>query len=105
MIANTPKPPYYAVLFSSIKVNEDHGYSEMADLMLNLAQRQKGFLGIEHAKNELGITISYWKDLKDIKNWKQHSAHLIAQQKGMTEWYKYYKVRIAKVERDYDFKS
>lgn len=103
MIAKTPKPPYYAVIFSSILSEEIDGYSKMAELMLSLASRQKGFLGIESARNELGITVSYWKDLDSIKKWKQHSDHIIAQQKGRTKWYKNYKTRIAKVERDYDF--
>jgi heme-degrading monooxygenase HmoA len=105
MIANTPKPPYYAVIFSSIRSEEIDGYSEMADRMVDLASRQEGFLGLESARNELGITVSYWKDLDSIKKWKQHSDHLVAQQKGRTKWYKNYKTRIAKVERDYEFEK
>lgn len=105
MIANTPKPPYYAVIFSSIRSEEIDGYSEMADLMVDLASKQEGFLGVESARNELGITVSYWKDLDSIKKWKQHSDHLVAQQKGRTKWYKNYKTRIAKVERDYEFEK
>lgn len=105
MIANTPVPPYYAVIFSSIRSEEIDGYSEMADLMVDLASKQEGFLGIESARNELGITVSYWKDLDSIKKWKQHSDHLVAQQKGRAKWYKNYKTRIAKVERDYEFEK
>jgi len=105
MIANTPKPPYYAVIFSSIRSEEIDGYSEMADLMVDLASKQEGFLGVESARNELGITVSYWKDLDSIKKWKQHSDHLVAQKKGRTKWYKNYKTRIAKVERDYEFEK
>ena len=62
MIANTPKPPYYAVIFSSIKEENTKGYSEMADFMVELAKKQEGFLGVESARNELGITVSYWKN-------------------------------------------
>jgi len=105
MIPNTPRPPYYAVIFSSIRSEEIDGYSEMADFMVDLASRQEGFLGVESARNELGITVSYWKDLNSIKKWKQHSDHLVAQKKGKTEWYKNYKTRIAKVERDYEFEK
>ena len=103
MIANTPKPPYYAVIFTSIRTEIESGYIEMADLMVNLASTQDGFLGVESARNELGITVSYWEDLESIKKWKQHSEHLIAQKKGQTDWYKSYKTRICKVERDYEF--
>lgn len=103
MLATTPTPPYYAVIFTSVKNEEDKGYSEMADLMVELARQQDGFLGIETAQNDLGITVSYWRDADAIKNWKAHTDHQIAQKKGKTDWYKQYKVRIAKVERDYDF--
>ncbi|WP_242696035.1 antibiotic biosynthesis monooxygenase family protein [Desertivirga brevis] len=103
MIANTPQPPYYAVIFSSIKTEVNDGYSEMADLMVELARKQEGFIGVESARNELGITVSYWKDLESIRKWKQNSDHLIAQNKGRADWYKHYKTRIAKVERDYGF--
>jgi heme-degrading monooxygenase HmoA len=105
MIASTPEPPYYAVIFSSVRTEKFDGYSEMADLMVKLASTQEGFLGVESARNELGITVSYWKDLESIKKWKQHSDHLIAQSKGRTEWYENYKTRIAKVERDYEFEK
>ncbi len=106
MIAKTPKTPYYAVIFTSIKSEEfNNDYSEMADLMVQLAQEQDGFLGIESARNELGITVSYWKDLESIKKWKENSQHTIAREKGRNEWYKSFKTRIALVERDYEFES
>jgi heme-degrading monooxygenase HmoA len=105
MIANTPKPPYYAVIFSSIKTEENNGYSEMADLMIELANQQEGFLGVESSNDKLDITVSFWKDLESIKQWKQHSEHLVAQKKGKSDWYKKYKTRIARVEKDYDFEK
>jgi len=103
MIAKTPKPPYYAVIFTSTRTDGDRGYSKMADYMLDLAQQQEGFLGIESAREDLGLTVSYWRDLESIKSWKENSEHLIAKEKGREEWYKNYKIRIAKVERDYEF--
>lgn len=103
MIVTTPKPPYYAVIFTSERTTVEQGYGEMADKMLELASKQKGFLGMETARNELGITVSYWKDLESIKLWKMNMEHIEAQKQGIREWYKCYKVRISKVERDYDF--
>lgn len=102
MIAKTPKPPYYAVIFSSIRTKINNGYEETATRMVELAKKQDGFIGIESARNDLGITISYWKDLDSIQKWKQNSEHLMAQNRGRTEWYKYYKTRISKVEIDYE---
>ena len=95
--------PYYAVIFTSMRTEIDKGYQEMALLMEELAQQQEGFLGIESARSELGITVSYWKNLENIKNWKQQTEHLVAQRKGRTDWYSWYKVRICRVERDYEF--
>lgn len=103
MIANTPNPPYYAVIFSSIRNGTDDEYAEMADRMVTLAKQQDGFLGVESARNELGITVSYWRDLAAIKSWKEQAEHTIARNKGRTEWYQAFKTRIAKVERDYEF--
>ena len=101
MFAQTPEPPYYAVIFSSIRTEVDKGYAAMADAMHKLAQEQPGFLGMESARNELGIAVSYWRDPESIQNWKENTRHQLAQQQGKASWYKHYKVRIAKVERDY----
>ena len=97
--------PYYAVIFTSIQTENIEGYSEMAELMEMLARKQPGFIGIESARNEIGITVSYWKNLESIKTWKANLDHLDAQQKGREKWYSYYKVRISKVEREYEFKQ
>ena len=105
MIANTPAPPYYAVIFTSVKTVDDLGYSEMTEKMIELAQKQEGFLGIESAREELGITVSYWRDLESIKNWKNNLDHSVAREKGKTDWYSAFKTRISIVERDYDFKK
>ncbi len=105
MIAKTPTPPYYAVIFSSTRTEGDNGYSEMADRMVDLAKEQDGFLGVESARNELGITVSYWRDLNAIKKWKENANHAIAREKGRNEWYKSFKTRIAKVEQDYEFEK
>jgi heme-degrading monooxygenase HmoA len=102
-IAKTPKPPYYAVIFSSLRTDDIHGYSETSDRMVELARQQAGYLGHESVRDQLGITVSYWASLEDIKNWKKNSEHLFAQRQGRERWYKSYKTRICKVETDYEF--
>ncbi|MCE3279080.1 MAG: antibiotic biosynthesis monooxygenase [Bacteroidetes bacterium] len=101
MIAKTPQPPYYAVIFTSERTEIKEGYEDTAERMLALAADQDGFLGIESAREEIGITVSYWRDLDSIRKWKMNTEHKQAQQKGRTEWYKNYKTRICLVERDY----
>ncbi|MBD8027497.1 antibiotic biosynthesis monooxygenase [Ureibacillus sp. Re31] len=99
-IAKTPEPPYYAVIFASQRTDGDRGYGKMADKMVELAAKQQGFLGIESARDEeLGITVSYWESLESIKNWKEHAAHQVAQDRGKAEWYKNFSLRVCKVER------
>jgi len=100
-IAKTPPPPYYAVIFTSVRTDGDNGYEQMAVRMLELASRQPGFLGIESAREDVGITVSYWADLESIKCWKDNSEHQEAQRIGREEWYSTFKTRIARVERDY----
>lgn len=100
-IANTPRPPYYAVIFTSTRTEEESGYTEMAARMLELAKQQSGFLGVESAREEVGITVSYWANLDAIREWKANSEHMEAQQTGRQSWYESFKVRISKVERDY----
>jgi len=105
MIAKTPQIPYYAVIFTSTRLDEDNGYSIMSDKMVALAKEQKGFLGVESARNNVGITVSYWKSLEAIKKWKLNMDHTEARNKGREIWYSQFKVRICKVERDYGFEK
>jgi heme-degrading monooxygenase HmoA len=103
MIAKTPQPPYYAVIFTSLRTEDNNGYGDMAVEMDELAKQQPGFLGVESAREGLGITVSYWESLESIRNWKANARHLFAQQQGREKWYDHYKTRICKVERDYEF--
>jgi heme-degrading monooxygenase HmoA len=105
MIAKTPSPPYYAVIFSSLRTEGDYGYSEMSVKMEQLASVQDGFLGMESARDKLGITVSYWRDLDSIKKWRENAEHSIARGKGRSDWYQSFKTRIARVERDYEFEK
>ena len=73
--------------------------------MVELGSKMNGFLGIESERNEIGITVSYWATLDDIKIWKQETEHLLAQKMGREKWYAAYKTRICKVERDYSFEN
>ena len=94
---------YYAVIFTSKQTSLIKGYDEMALAMQNLAKKQVGYIGYESAHSEIGITISYWESLDAIRAWKANIAHLQAQKLGKEQWYEWYKVRICKVEREYDF--
>lgn len=104
-IAATPSPPYYAVIFTSVRTEVDEGYGAMAEDMVRLAKGQPGYLGYESARAGIGITVSYWESLEAIRAWKQHAEHIIAQRYGREKWYSAYKARICKVERDYGYEK
>lgn len=102
--APLPAPPYYAVIFTAQRCEGDLGYAAMAARMVEMAQDQPGYIGMETARDAdgFGITISYWQNEAALKNWKQLTEHLLAQKLGKTRWYKYYTLRVARVERAYD---
>lgn len=103
MLADTLEPPYYAVIFSSLRTDVDDGYGEMADRMVELAKEQPGFLGIESARDGVGITVSYWESEEAIRAWHAHAEHQVAQRLGYRQWYSSFRLRIARVERAYGF--
>lgn len=106
MIANTPAPPYYAVIFSSLRTEGDAGYGQAAARMLELAREQPGFLGVESAREDgLGITVSYWASEAAILAWKQHAEHQAVREQGRDAWYTAFHTRVCKVERAYSFNA
>jgi len=109
-IAKTPTPPYYAVVFTSQRTDVDSGYNEMSNRMFEIVRKQPGFLRFESVTDGivsetplLGITVYYWKNVDSMKNWKENSEHIFAQESGKEKWYQSYKIRICKIERDYEF--
>ena len=103
--ANTPEPPYYAVIFTNQRVADsgDDGYGEMADRMAELAAQQPGYLGVESTRDAhgFGITVSYWRDEASIANWKKNAEHTLAREAGNERWYEHFETRVARVERAY----
>ena len=101
-----PPAPYYAVIFSSTLSDNAEGYSSMADRMVALAREQEGFIDVESASRTsdgFGITVSYWRDLESIRKWKNVSEHAAAQRMGRDAFYKNYRLRVARIEREYGF--
>lgn len=96
-----PEPPYYAVIFTSVRAGVDDGYATMADEMVRRAREQPGFLHIDSARSPdgFGITVSYWESEEAIRAWREHALHRVAQERGKAEWYRAFEIRVAKVER------
>lgn len=95
----------YAVIFTSRLRTADPAYEDMAEKMLALATAQPGFVSFESARDDggLGISISYWRDRDSLLAWRRNAEHLLAQKLGREQWYAHYRVRVARVERDYEW--
>jgi heme-degrading monooxygenase HmoA len=100
-----PEPPYYAVVFTSVRTDGDNGYAQRSGEMLKLAAEQPGFLGVDSARGAdgLGITVSYWRDEESIKAWRAQADHARTREHGRAHWYESFTVHVARVERAYDF--
>lgn len=106
MFADTPEPPYVAVIFTSTRTDGtrtdgDDGYAAMAEAMFALAAQQPGYLGAETAREGVGITVAYFRDEASAAAWKQVAEHREAQRLGRERWYTGYRLRIATVTRVY----
>ena len=107
--AKTPRPPYYAVIFSAQRTQGDDGgddgYAETAARMSELVAQQPGFLGAESTRGAdgFGITVAYFESESAIRDWKRHLEHAAVREQGRTRWYSHYEVRVARVERAYNF--
>ena len=104
--ASTPPPPYWAVVFTSVRTAaDDAGYSRAAERMVELARLQRGYLGFESARDAsgLGLTVSYWDSLESIARWRADLEHAEAQQLGRERWYASYALRVCRVERAWEF--
>ncbi len=101
--ADTPDPPYWAVIFTSKRTSDEQGYVAMAQAMMKRALAHPGCLGAESVRGAdgLGITVAYYKDEASIATWKADAQHDVAQRLGRERWYEHYELRIAKVERAY----
>ncbi len=106
-LAKTPEPPYYAVIFASVRTSQgNEAYGDASARMAQLASEQPGYLGVDSVRdaNGVGITVSYWSSTEAITAWRRNAEHTIAREQGRTNWYSEYELRVAKVERAYGFK-
>lgn len=104
--APRPAPPYYAVVFASLRREGDGGYAAMAEQMMRLAAQQPGYLGVESARGAdgFGLTVSYWATLEAIQAWRRHAEHVVARDGGRRDWYEGYELRVSRVERAYGWR-
>ena len=100
------EPPYYAVVFTTVRTQDQSGYRETNARMEELVRDVPGYLGMDHAQNPggLGITVAYFRDAEALTQWRTNAEHQAAQQRGRAHWYQSYTIHVAKVERSHTFK-
>jgi heme-degrading monooxygenase HmoA len=99
------EPPYYVAVFSTVRAQDQSGYSETNVRMEELVKNIPGYLGMDHAQTPggLGITVGYFRDAEALTEWRSHAEHRAAQKRGRAEWYENYTLHVAKVERSHGF--
>lgn len=99
------EPPYYAVVFTSVRTETDTGYRAAAERMGELVKEIPGFLGEDsaHTPGGLSVTVAYFRDLAGIELWRADAEHRAAKAYGREHWYERYSVHIARVEHSNAF--
>lgn len=101
-----PRPPYYAAIFMSQRnAHDDPGYARASTVMAELAAQQPGFPGMDSLRGEsgFGITVSYWTSEDAIRAWRMQGDDAVTREQGRRGWYEHYELRVARVERAYDW--
>ncbi|MFE2581607.1 antibiotic biosynthesis monooxygenase family protein [Streptomyces sp. NPDC059378] len=100
------EPPYYAVVFTTVRTQDQSGYGETNARMEELVKDVPGYLGMDHAQTPggLGITVAYFRDADALTQWRTDAEHRAAQQRGRDRWYESYTLHVAKVERSHGFR-
>ena len=80
-------------------------YLGLAAQLRPLLERIDGFISIERFES-LGqpgkvLSLSFWRDEAAIAEWRKLDAHRAAQAVGRDEYFTDYRLRIARVLRDY----
>ena len=91
----------YAVIFKAEILELDPEYTAMSEKLQRMAKKYgcKEFTSCTEGKYE--ISISYWENESQIKEWRNNSEHLVAQGAGRDKWYKSYSVQVVEVVREY----
>ena len=89
----------YVVIFRATLAETDAAYSETAQRLRQKAFDQYGCVDfVSMSENGQEIALSYWRNLDDIRRWRQDSEHVQAQQLGKLKWYADFSVEIATLE-------
>ncbi|CAM3635026.1 antibiotic biosynthesis monooxygenase family protein [Rahnella victoriana] len=95
-----------AVLFEADAVPEARErYLELAAELKPLLADTPGFIDIERFQSLSTpgkiLSLSWWQDEESVAGWKQNLTHLAAQKEGKQSIFSFYRIRVARVFREY----
>ena len=96
----------YAVIFEvQPKPQHKQDYLDTAAQLLDELKAIPGFISVERfaslsSQHKL-VSLSFWETEEAIKQWKANVNHKAAQAKGINEYFEDFRIRVARVERDY----
>jgi heme-degrading monooxygenase HmoA len=96
----------FAVIFEVwIKPEKQQEYLQIAAELREHLSQVRGFLSIERftSLTEEGklCSLSFWEDEQAVRQWREFDLHRAAQEKGKTEIFTDFRIRVAEVTRDY----
>jgi heme-degrading monooxygenase HmoA len=100
----------YAVIFEvEVKPERKAEYLKIASELRNELNTIDGFISIERFQSLVNegklVSLSFWESEKAITAWRNNLNHKTAQQKGRSELFSDYRLRVARVVRDYGLKK
>ena len=96
----------FAVIFEVEPEKESaQEYFDLAAELRPELEKIDGFISVERftsMNNESKyLSISFWRDENALNQWREHLGHRDAQEKGITNIFRNYRIRVAEVIRDY----
>ena len=95
-----------AVIFEVYPTREGKKeYLAIAASLRELLTGHPGFISIERfqslSDDSKLMSLSFWEDEASVQAWRNMLEHRKAQQKGKSELFERYRIRVAQVTRDY----
>lgn len=96
----------YAVIFEVYPTKEGkEEYLKIASTLKAFLENREGFISVERFQSLVNenklLSLSFWEDEKSIEIWRNMFEHRMAQDKGNKGVFEDYRIRVAKVQRDY----
>jgi len=80
-------------------------YDALNAQMFALVQTMPGFIGAAgySSSESEDVGVIRFESLEALRAWREHPDHLVAQQRGKSEFYASYTIEVCQVVRAYDF--